>query len=556
MGLSGSHRSYAVALAVIGHFLVRQQGRGILIAELSGGYFVSWHDAADWGKAASHIVEHDHILDQVGPVQGGMLTSDQLRKSPKKGLFRKQEIQYDMTRADFLHALGQRLDRQRAVLITVIETHTGFTFSYWVDKATFVIQGAFRLPISLRHDETVEGSEVQALIAAEQNRSQKEFAAIEHSLRSNPRDFPNLIAAIANLEESLRFREAEELAVRVAAVVPEREEGHYQAARFALIRGDRVAATERLRRAPQSPLPELLDLQARLFWADGKRNEALALWEKAVQVEPPIPVHLQRYGRALGEVGRAAEAIAHLQEAEVSTVAPTREMAVDLLDTEAKIRQEEQEAFLRRRPDNAAPGRRIVTPENTAPTPAAAERDRPRGALRARIEADLQDWASVENVEEPGEEEPQDEIGRLMAQLARTPKIRRCCESWALPSPAPPIGCIRRGLSQSDRPRFTSVGDAVHRSVQDVGSRGLRSPGRDEAAAAGWGTAGRKSSSGAYAYRFSISVGNTCGHGRLAFYHPTAVGDLRTFFPATFDPFPFRPLHCWLSTCPQVRREE
>jgi tetratricopeptide (TPR) repeat protein len=274
----------------------------------------------------------------------------------------------------------------------------------------------------LRHDETVEGSEVQALIAAEQGRSQKEFAAIEHWLRAGPRDFPNLIAAIANLEESLRFREAEELAVRVAAVVPEREEGHYHAARFALIRGDRAAAAERLRRAPQSPLPELLDLQARLFWADGKRNEALALWEKAVHVEPPIPVHLQRYGRALGEVGRAAEALTHLQEAEVSSVAPTRDMAVDLLDAEAKIRQEEQEAFLRRRPDNVVPGRRIVTPENTDPKPAAAERDRPRGALRARIEADLQDWASEENAEEPGEEEPQDEIGRLMAQLARTPK--------------------------------------------------------------------------------------------------------------------------------------
>jgi tetratricopeptide (TPR) repeat protein len=421
-GLSGSHRSYAVALAVLGHFLVRSQGRGIMIAELSGGFFVSWHDPIDWGKAASHIVEHDHILDQVGPVQGGLLTSDQLRKPPKKGLFRKQETQYDMTRADFLHALGQRLDRQRAVSITVIETLTGFRFSYWVDKATFVIQGAFRLPISLRHDETLEGSEVQALIASEQGRRQKELDAIEHSLRAGPRDFPNLIAAIANLEESLRFREAEELAVQVATVVPEREEGHYHAARFALMRGDRPAAAERLRRAPQSTMPELLDFQARLFWADGKRIEALALWEKAVQVEPPIPVHLQRYGRALGEVGRADEAITHLQEAEVSTVAPTRDMAVDLLDAEAKIRQEEQEAFLRRRPDNALPGRRIVTPENTASNPATAERDRPRGALRARVEADLPDWAFVDNVEEPAEEEPQDEIGRLMAQLSRSPE--------------------------------------------------------------------------------------------------------------------------------------
>src|SRR6185312_2068605 len=92
-GLSGSHRSYAVALAVLGHFLVREQGRGILIAELSGGFFVSWHDSLDWGKASSRIVEHYYILDQLGPVQGGLLTSDQLRKPPKKGLFRKQEIQ-------------------------------------------------------------------------------------------------------------------------------------------------------------------------------------------------------------------------------------------------------------------------------------------------------------------------------------------------------------------------------------------------------------------------------------------------------------------------------
>src|SRR6185312_11711848 len=156
-GLSGSHRSYAVALAVLGHFLVREQGRGILIAELSGGFFVSWHDVIDWAKTGRHIVEHDHILDQVGPVQGGLLTSDHLRKPARKGLFRKQEIQYDMIRADFLHALGQRLDRQRAVSITVIETLSGFRLAYWVDKATFVIQGAFRLPISLHHDETVEG---------------------------------------------------------------------------------------------------------------------------------------------------------------------------------------------------------------------------------------------------------------------------------------------------------------------------------------------------------------------------------------------------------------
>ncbi|MGH2344886.1 MAG: tetratricopeptide repeat protein, partial [Chloroflexota bacterium] len=277
-GLGGSHRSYAVALAVIGHFLVREQARGILIAELGSGFFVSWHDSIYWGKSNRCMVDHDQILDQTGPVQGNLLTVEQAREPAKKRLFRKQQVQYDLAPADFLQSIGTRLDRQRGVSITIIETNGGYRVSYWVDKATFVIQGSFRVPISLRHDEIVEREEIQTVIASEQGRRRMEFDALEHTLRTSPRDFPTLIAAIANLEDELRYREAEELAVQVASLLPDREEAHYHAARFALVRGDRALAMKRLSPALriEQPAPETVELQARLLWAEGKKTEALA----------------------------------------------------------------------------------------------------------------------------------------------------------------------------------------------------------------------------------------------------------------------------------------
>lgn len=425
-GLGGSHRSYAVALAVIGHFLVRERARGVLIAELSSGFLVTWHDSVSWEKVHHCTIDHDQILDQTGPVQGSLLKVEQAREPAKKSLFRRQPERFDLRPADFLHSIGIRLDRKRAVSIMIIETTSGYRIAYWVDKATFVIHGSFRMPISLQHDELVEHEEVQATITSEQARRRVDFDALEHTLRATPRDFPALMGVVANLEDELRYREAEELAVHVSTLVPEREEAHYHAARFALVRGDPAKAMERLEPAlhlGQAP-PEILDLQARLLWAEGKQNDALALWEALAQADAPLSVHLQRFGRALAALGRAEESAARLQEAGASTVAPTRDMALEHLDADAAERNAAQVSPLRRPMDLALPSVHYETLDDDALHPfltgEGPTSDRARGPLSDRLLA-ANRHSAEDQAGEAREETKEEELARLQAELAATP---------------------------------------------------------------------------------------------------------------------------------------
>jgi tetratricopeptide (TPR) repeat protein len=424
-GLGGSHRSYAVALAVIGHFLVRERARGVLIAELSSGFFVTWHDSVSWEKVRHCTIDHDQILDQTGPVQGSLLKVEQAREPAKKHLFRRRPERFDLRPADFLQSIGIRLDRKRAVSIMIIETTGGYRIAYWVDKATFVIHGSFRMPISLQHDELVEHEEVQATITSEQARRRVDFDALEHTLRATPRDFPALVGVVANLEDELRYREAEELAADVATLVPEREEAHYHAARFALVRGDRTLAMERLQPALRlgQAAPEILDLQARLLWAEGKRNDALALWEALAQTDAPLPVHLQRYGRALAVLGRTEESTARMQEAGASTVAPTRDMALELLDADAAERNAAQVSPLRRPMDHALPSVRYETFEDDVLHPfltgEGPTSDQARGPLSDRLLA--ANRHSEDQADEAREETKEEELARLQAELVNTP---------------------------------------------------------------------------------------------------------------------------------------
>jgi len=404
-GVAGSHPSYTVALAAIGHFLVRERGRGVLIAELDTGFIVSWHDPMNWGRAFHRTVEHHEILDQTGPIQGVLLTIEQAREPAKKRLFRKQQEVFDLTLLDFFQALGARLDRQRAVAITLIETDTGFRLLYWVDKATFVIQGRLRMPISLHHDDSLDHEAMKATIESERVLREQEFDAVEHSLRTSPKDFPTLIAAMANVEGDFRYRDAEELAVRIATLLPEREEAHYHAARYAFARGDPATAAARLPPALRArpPFPEVLGLQARILWATGKRNEALLVWEEATQADPPIPVHHQQYARALIALGRAEDAVPHAQAAEVSTIAPTREMALDLLAAEIEAARNSVDPTPRKaeeRPNSFTPGAApasadlhpFLTGEETRP-------ERARGRLSARLGGN--EWEVWDQPERP-----------------------------------------------------------------------------------------------------------------------------------------------------------
>ncbi|HEY8286910.1 MAG TPA: tetratricopeptide repeat protein [Chloroflexota bacterium] len=390
-GVAGSHPSYTVALSAIGHFLVRERGRGVLIAELGTGFFVSWHDPVHWGRAFHRTVEHHEILDQTGPIQGVLLTIEQAREPTKKRLFRKQQDVFDLTLVDFFQALGARLDRQRAVAITLIEIESGFRVLYWVDKATFVIQGRLRMPISLHHDDSLDRDAIKATIESERVLRNQEFDALEHSLRTSPKDFPTLIAAMANVEGDFRYRDAEDLAVRIATLFPDRDEAHYHAARYAFARGDAAVAATRLLPALRArpPFPEVLGLQARILWATGKRSEALPLWEEAGQADPSIPVHHQRYARALVALGRKEEAAPHIQAAEESTIAPTREMALDILAAESDAARESETPALRRPGDRPSPLTPNDAPANSDLHPfLTGEESRPeraRGPLSARL---------------------------------------------------------------------------------------------------------------------------------------------------------------------------
>ncbi|HVA88566.1 MAG TPA: hypothetical protein VNL71_01870 [Chloroflexota bacterium] len=375
-----------------------------MIAELGTGFLVSWHDPVNWARAFHRTVEHHEILDQTGPIQGELLAIEQAREPARKRLFRKQQEVFDLTLVDFFQALGARLDRQRAVAITLIETGSGFRVLYWVDKATFVIQGRLRMPISLHHDDSLDRDAMKATIESERVLREQEFTALEHALRTSPKDFPTLVSAMANVEGDFRYRDAEDLASRIAVLLPERDEAHYHAARYAFARGDTVTAATRLLPALRArpPFPEVLGLQARILWASGKRSEALPFWEEATQSDPPIPVHHQRYARALAAFGRHEEATQHAQAAEESAIAPTREMALDILAAEIEGVQN-AEAPATRRPverlgslntgDMFASSdlHPFLTGEETRP-------ERARGPLSARIGGDWED-ASTEQPE-------------------------------------------------------------------------------------------------------------------------------------------------------------
>ncbi len=428
-GLAGSHSSYALALAAIGHFLVRERARGVMVVELGSGYLVTWHSPTHWEQACHRTVEHDEILDQTGSLQGALLKVEKAREPARKRLFRKAEVPLDMTRADFLQALGMRLDRQRAVAITLIEIAHGFRVLYWVDKAAFVIRGTGRQPVSLLHDETFDREAMETAVANEKIQREKDLAAIEHTLITSPKDYQALLAAVANLEADLRYRDAEELSVRIATQLPERDEAHYHAARLAFARRAHATAAERLQPAlaAPEPLPEALDLHARLLWTYGRTNEALEFWERATHTDPPIAIHHQRYARALTVAGRHEEAAWHAHAAEPRAIAPTREMAVEMLAAEAAGAKGMQAPILRRATDHALP----LTPNpvydsGEAPQPfvtgAETIPERARGPLSARLAASNKPAVQTDEVVEQEVEAKDHEVAELQARLAGNPQ--------------------------------------------------------------------------------------------------------------------------------------
>ena len=427
-GLAGSHSSYAIALAAIGHFLVREKAQGVLVVELGSGYLVTWHGPTHWEQAHHRTVEHDELLDQTGALQGILLKVEKAREPARKRLFRKAEVPLDMTRADFLQALGMRLDRQRAVAVTLIEIANGFRVLYWVDKAAFVIRGTGRQPVSLLHDETFDRQAMDTAVANEKIQHEKNLASIEHTLLTSPRDYQALLTAVANLEADLRYRDAEELAVRIATQLPERDEAHYHAARLAFARRAHATAAERLQPAlaAPEPLPEALDLQARLLWTYGRTNEALEFWERATHTDPPIAIHHQRYARALAVAGRHEEAAWHAHAAEPRAIAPTREMAVEMLAAEAANAKGMQTPIMRKAMDHALPLRPNPVYDSEAPQPfvigAETVPERARGPLSARLAASNKPVAQTDEVVEQEVETTGDEIAELRSRLAGNPQ--------------------------------------------------------------------------------------------------------------------------------------
>lgn len=427
-GLAGSHSSYAIALAAIGHFLVCEKARGVMVVELGSGYLVTWHGPKHWEQACHRTVEHDEILDQTGSLHGALLKVEKAREPTRKRLFRKAELPLDMTRADFLHALGMRLDRQRAVAITLIEIAHGFRVLYWVDKAAFIIRGRGRQAVSLLHDETFDRQAMEAAVASEKIQHEKDLAAVEHTLITSPRDYQALLAAVAKLEADLRYRDAEELAVRIATQLPERDEAHYHAARLAFARRAHATAAERLQPAlaAPEPLPEALDLQARLLWTYGRTNEALEFWERATHTDPPIDIHHQRYARALTVAGRHEEAAWHALAAEPRAIAPTREMAVEMLAAEAAGAKGMHAPILRRATDHALPLAPNPVHESEAPqafvTGIETIPERARGPLSARLAASNKPAAPQDEVVEQEAEAKDDEVAELQARLAGNPQ--------------------------------------------------------------------------------------------------------------------------------------
>jgi tetratricopeptide (TPR) repeat protein len=333
--IGGSTPSYTHALAVLGQYCNQQRARSVTLAQVETGFLLHFYPKSQWNKPASMDVHNADLLELNGVVSGN--TSDKNGTLFRGGdnVDRKHPL-LPMGYAMTLRAIGIKLDRRKAVGVTICDTKDALFINYWVDKATFLIRDGRRQGVSNVHLEQYDKAGVQRMLADSNDEFSREAGRYEHTMRANPYDHITSLAAAFLFESDGKYRDAESLFARIAAQVPRHPEAHYHVARLALMRDDRRTALNEVRKALDI-LPEgaaIHDLHGRILRKNKKLKEAAAAFEQAVALDDENGIHHYHLSLAYEAQGRKDEAVVQMALSTGQDLAPAWEMVQEEIAAE------------------------------------------------------------------------------------------------------------------------------------------------------------------------------------------------------------------------------
>ncbi|HVC82260.1 MAG TPA: tetratricopeptide repeat protein [Chloroflexota bacterium] len=333
--VGGSTPSYTHALAVLGQYCNQQHARSITLAQVDTGFLLHFFSKGQWRKPISIDIHNADLLELTGVVAG--TTSDRNGVLFRGGdnLDRKHPL-LPMGYEAVLRAVGIKLDRRRAVSVTICDTGQHLYVNYWVDKATFLIRDGRRQAVSNTQLEIYDTAGIQHMLKEANEDFARESSRYEHSMRINQYDHITALAAAFLFESDGKYRDAEALYGRIAAQVPRHPEAHYHVARMALTRGERRAALAAVRKAieivPDEAAPH--DLHGRVLRQGNKLKEAVAAFERAVALDEENGIYHYHLALAYEAQGRSDEAMVQMALSTGQELAPAWEMVQEEIAAE------------------------------------------------------------------------------------------------------------------------------------------------------------------------------------------------------------------------------
>lgn len=356
--VGGSTSSYTHTLAVLGQYCNQQHARSITLAQVDTGFLLHFFPKGQWRKPISIDVHNADLLELTGVVAGTTGDRNGVLFRGGDNVDRKHPL-LPMGYEVVLRAVGIKLDRRRAVSVTICDTGQHLYVNYWVDKATFLIRDGRRQAVSNTQVEIYDMAGIQRMLQEANEDFARESARYEQSMRINQYDHITTLAAAFLLESDGKYRDAEALYGRIAAQVPRHPEAHYHVARMALTRGERRAALAEVRKAieimPDAAAPH--DLHGRILRQGNKLKEAVTAFERAVSLDEENGIHHYHLALAYEAQGRSDEAMVQMALSTGQELAPDWEMVREEIAVEQAA------------PLTAAKPERQLSPEHAVPAP-------------------------------------------------------------------------------------------------------------------------------------------------------------------------------------------
>ncbi len=415
--VGGSTPSYTHALAVLGQYCNQQRARSVTLAQVETGFLLHFYPKSQWTRPMCIDVHNADLLELNGVVSGSTADKNGTLFRGGDNVDRKHPLMpfgYGAT----LRALGIKLDRRKAVGVTICDTKDALFVNYWVDKATFLIRDGRRQGVSNVHLEKYDKAGVQRMLADTNDEFSREAGRYEHTMRANPYDHITSLAAAFLFESDGKYRDAESLFARIAAQVPRHPEAHYHVARLAMTRGERRVALNEVRKALEI-YPEgaaIHDLHGRILLRNKKLKEAAAAFEQAVALDDGNGIHHYHLSLAYEAQGRKDEAVVQMALSTGQDLAPAWEMVQEEIAAE-------RVALVA---SGAAPAVERAAPEPPAPVPT------PVPVTAAAVTTDLSEMdAGWDQEPDAAEEEPEEVLAGAPLPKLTTFDEEEIAPDWA-----------------------------------------------------------------------------------------------------------------------------